>query len=168
MRINRRFSRTFKWTEKSSLRQVTRAMLVPLAFGLASRGERNNARNAEARRSRPSTITRPRQSQWNCHALAGHRPTPPSLFLRWRAHCKRRGKTIRLSASRGWEESRSRSCATGRALSNPSVGYSGDEIRGGEVHGGKQGFFVEQTIVTGGKLSRAPRSDEQRRETRGN
>jgi cobalt-zinc-cadmium efflux system outer membrane protein len=38
---------------------------------------------------------------------------------------------------------------------NPTVGYSGDEIRGGESHGGKQGFFVEQTIVTAGKLSRA-------------
>jgi len=37
---------------------------------------------------------------------------------------------------------------------NPDVGYSGDEIRGGEVHGGKQGFFVQQTIVTGGKLGR--------------
>lgn len=37
---------------------------------------------------------------------------------------------------------------------NPTVGYSGDEIRGGEIHGGKQGFFVEQTIVTAGKLSR--------------
>lgn len=38
---------------------------------------------------------------------------------------------------------------------NPAIGYSGDEIRGGESGGGKQGFFVEQTIVTGGKLSRA-------------
>ena len=38
---------------------------------------------------------------------------------------------------------------------NPIVGYSGDEIRGGEIHGGKQGFFVEQTIVTAGKLSHA-------------
>jgi cobalt-zinc-cadmium efflux system outer membrane protein len=37
---------------------------------------------------------------------------------------------------------------------NPTVGYSGDEIRGGGSGGGKQGFFVEQTIVTGGKLSR--------------
>jgi outer membrane protein, heavy metal efflux system len=35
---------------------------------------------------------------------------------------------------------------------NPSIGYTGDEIRGGSVGGGKQGFFVEQTIVTGGKL----------------
>ena len=38
---------------------------------------------------------------------------------------------------------------------NPTVGYSGDEIRGGEIHGGKQGFFVQQTIVTAGKLSLA-------------
>lgn len=38
---------------------------------------------------------------------------------------------------------------------NPSVGYTGDEIRGGSVGGGKQGFFVQQTIVTGGKLGRS-------------
>jgi len=35
---------------------------------------------------------------------------------------------------------------------NPTVGYTADEIRGGSVAGGKQGFFVEQTVVTGGKL----------------
>jgi cobalt-zinc-cadmium efflux system outer membrane protein len=35
---------------------------------------------------------------------------------------------------------------------NPSIGYTGDEIRGGSVGGGKQGFFVQQTIVTGSKL----------------
>jgi cobalt-zinc-cadmium efflux system outer membrane protein len=35
---------------------------------------------------------------------------------------------------------------------NPSLGYTGDEIRGGSVGGGKQGFFVQQTVITGGKL----------------
>src|SRR4029077_382144 len=35
---------------------------------------------------------------------------------------------------------------------NPAIGYTGDEIRGGSVGGGKEGFFVQQTIVTGGKL----------------
>ncbi|MBI2822089.1 MAG: TolC family protein, partial [Acidobacteria bacterium] len=36
---------------------------------------------------------------------------------------------------------------------NPSVGYTGDEIaRGPIVRGGEHGFFVEQTIVTAGKL----------------
>src|SRR5258706_9109692 len=38
---------------------------------------------------------------------------------------------------------------------NPTVGYTGDEIRGGSVGGGKQGFFVQQTIVTAGKLARS-------------
>src|SRR5467141_4158853 len=35
---------------------------------------------------------------------------------------------------------------------NPIVAYTGDEIRGGSVGGGKQGFFLQQTVVTGGKL----------------
>lgn len=35
---------------------------------------------------------------------------------------------------------------------NPIVGYTGDEIRGGSVGGGKQGFFLQQTVVTGGKF----------------
>src|SRR6266446_643232 len=35
---------------------------------------------------------------------------------------------------------------------NPTAGYTGDEIRGGSVGGGKQGFFLQQAIVTGGKL----------------
>jgi outer membrane protein, heavy metal efflux system len=38
---------------------------------------------------------------------------------------------------------------------NPAVAYTGDEIRGGSVGGGKQGFFLQQTIVTGGKLKLA-------------
>lgn len=38
---------------------------------------------------------------------------------------------------------------------NPTVGYTGDEIRGGSVGGGKQGFFVQQTIVTAGKLGKS-------------
>ena len=47
--------------------------------------------------------------------------------------------------------------AAGRQLQsglypNPRVGYTGEEIRGGFARGGQQGFFVEQTFVTGGKL----------------
>ena len=38
---------------------------------------------------------------------------------------------------------------------NPTVGYYGDEIRGGYSGGGKQGAFVNQTIVMGGKLQAA-------------
>ncbi len=35
---------------------------------------------------------------------------------------------------------------------NPTVGYTGEEIRGGSFGGGQHGFFVSQTIVTAGKL----------------
>jgi cobalt-zinc-cadmium efflux system outer membrane protein len=38
---------------------------------------------------------------------------------------------------------------------NPTVGYYGDEIRGGYTGGGKQGGFVSQTILLGGKLRAA-------------
>ena len=40
---------------------------------------------------------------------------------------------------------------------NPTTGYYGDEIRGGHSGGGKQGGFVSQTIVLGGKLPAARR-----------
>ena len=35
---------------------------------------------------------------------------------------------------------------------NPTVGYQGEEMRGGSFRGGEQGFFVQQNIVTAGKL----------------
>jgi outer membrane protein, heavy metal efflux system len=35
---------------------------------------------------------------------------------------------------------------------NPTVGYEGDQIRGGSYGGGEQGGFIGQTIVLGGKL----------------
>ncbi|MBI3404218.1 MAG: TolC family protein [Acidobacteria bacterium] len=35
---------------------------------------------------------------------------------------------------------------------NPTIGYTGEEIRGGSFGGGQQGFFISQTLVTGGKL----------------
>lgn len=35
---------------------------------------------------------------------------------------------------------------------NPSAGYQGEQIRGGDYGGGEQGAFVQQTIPLGGKL----------------
>jgi outer membrane protein, heavy metal efflux system len=40
---------------------------------------------------------------------------------------------------------------------NPTIGYAGDEIRGGSNNGGIHGFYVEQTVVTGGKLGKERR-----------
>src|SRR3984893_1181041 len=36
---------------------------------------------------------------------------------------------------------------------NPTVGYQGEQIRGGSFHGGEQGLFIQQDIVLGGKMS---------------
>jgi cobalt-zinc-cadmium efflux system outer membrane protein len=46
---------------------------------------------------------------------------------------------------------------------NPTVGYYGDEIRGGSFRSGKEGAFVSQTIVLGGKLGAARQTAEQQR-----
>jgi outer membrane protein TolC len=35
---------------------------------------------------------------------------------------------------------------------NPTVGYQGEQIRGGSFRSGEQGFFIQQSIVTAGKL----------------
>src|SRR3984957_7474998 len=47
--------------------------------------------------------------------------------------------------------------AEGRKLQSglyphPTVGYQGEQIRGGLFHGGEEGFFIQQDIVLSGKL----------------
>ena len=46
---------------------------------------------------------------------------------------------------------------------NPSVGYQGEQIRGGSYGGGEQGGYVQQTIVLGGKLGLRRNIYEQQR-----
>ncbi len=48
-------------------------------------------------------------------------------------------------------------------LPNPSVGYQGEQIRGGAYGGGEQGAFVQQNIVLGGKLGLRRNIYEQQR-----
>ena len=48
---------------------------------------------------------------------------------------------------------------------NPSVGYQGEQIRGGSYGGGEQGAFVQQTFVLGGKLGLRKNIYEQQRRT---
>jgi cobalt-zinc-cadmium efflux system outer membrane protein len=47
---------------------------------------------------------------------------------------------------------------------NPVVGYSGEQIRGGQQRGGEQGFFVTENIVLGGKLGASRRLADQIRQ----
>ena len=46
---------------------------------------------------------------------------------------------------------------------NPTIGYQGEQIRGGSFRGGEQGAFVQQDIVLGGKLGAAKNVFEQER-----
>jgi cobalt-zinc-cadmium efflux system outer membrane protein len=46
---------------------------------------------------------------------------------------------------------------------NPTVGYQGEQIRGGIQGGGEQGFFVAQDVVLGGKLGLSRQIAEQDR-----
>jgi len=46
-------------------------------------------------------------------------------------------------------------------LPNPTVGYTGEEIRGGSFGGGQHGGFIEQTFVLGGKLGLARNAAQQ-------
>jgi cobalt-zinc-cadmium efflux system outer membrane protein len=55
-------------------------------------------------------------------------------------------------AQREIEAARARTLQSG-LYPNPTVGYRGDEIRGGSYGGGEQGFFVQQPIILGGKLA---------------
>lgn len=48
---------------------------------------------------------------------------------------------------------------------NPSVGYQGEEIRGGSFNGGEQGGYVAQTIVLGGKLGLRRRIYDQQKQS---
>jgi cobalt-zinc-cadmium efflux system outer membrane protein len=51
---------------------------------------------------------------------------------------------IRRSAARAAQQ---------RLWPNPTVGYQGEQIRGGSYGGGEQGAFVQQNIILGGKLA---------------
>jgi cobalt-zinc-cadmium efflux system outer membrane protein len=55
-------------------------------------------------------------------------------------------------AQREIEAARAKTLQSG-LYPNPTVGYRGDEIRGGSYGGGEQGFFVQQPIILGGKLA---------------
>ncbi len=75
-------------------------------------------------------------------------------------------KPITLDQWQQWAETSNPTLAQARAnqqrsqaqgqqaalLPNPTIGYSGDHIRGGSYGGGEQGAFIQQTIVMGGKL----------------
>jgi outer membrane protein, heavy metal efflux system len=89
---------------------------------------------------------------WLCAApLFAQNPSVPALKLEdFLAAADKHNPTLQQAAA---IVRRSEAEAKQAALyPNPSVGYEGEQIRGGSYGGGEQGGFVAQTIVLGGKL----------------
>ena len=82
--------------------------------------------------------------------LQGVATRPPVKLEAFLAMADRNNPTLQQAAA---TIRRSEAEATQAALyPNPTIGYEGDQIRGGSYGGGEQGGFVAQTIVLGGKL----------------
>ena len=109
------------------------------------RPERAAAGNAECRECRWRNRPRPRPS-----CSQGVASRPPLKLEDFLAMADKNNPTLQQAAA---IVRRSEAQAKQAALyPNPSVGYEGDQIRGGSYGGGEQGGFVAQTIVLGGKL----------------
>ena len=88
-------------------------------------------------------------------ALSGRAKTPPSepktiTLEDLQQMALQNNPTFRQSAA-NIQAAEGRKKQSG-SYPNPTVGYQGEQIRGGSFHGGEQGFFVQQDIVLGGKL----------------
>ena len=79
------------------------------------------------------------------------RPTGPLIRLEQLEQIALANNPTLTQASAEIRASKARQLQSG-LYPNPTVGYSGEEIRGGSFGGGQQGFIVSQVFVTGGKL----------------
>lgn len=109
---------------------VVRAQAVPAA-GSAQEHERH-----ENRRDRSAQETR---------------STEPGLTLEQLQEMALVNNPTLAQAKAGVRAAAGRSRQAG-LWPNPTIGYSGDEIRGGSYGGGEQGVFVQQNVILGGKL----------------
>jgi cobalt-zinc-cadmium efflux system outer membrane protein len=79
-------------------------------------------------------------------------PTAPAMTLEQLEQLALQNNPTSTSAAAGIDAARGRTRQAG-ALPNPVIGYSGEEIKTGDLdRRGEHGFFVEQTIPLGGKL----------------
>jgi cobalt-zinc-cadmium efflux system outer membrane protein len=78
-------------------------------------------------------------------------PTAQRLTLELLLQIARANNPTLGQALAGVRESAGRTLQAG-LWPNPTVGYAGDEIRGGLFGGGEQGVFIQQNVILGGKL----------------
>ncbi len=83
-------------------------------------------------------------------AQEGHSPEPGLTLEQLQEMALANNPTL-AQAKAGVRAAEGRSRQAG-LWPNPTIGYSGDEIRGGSYGGGEQGAFVQQNVILGGKL----------------
>jgi outer membrane protein, heavy metal efflux system len=77
--------------------------------------------------------------------------TPPGLTLEQLQQIARANNPTLGQAQAGVRAAAGRTRQAG-LWPNPTVGYTGEEIRGGSFGGGQHGVFIQQNILLGGKL----------------
>lgn len=86
------------------------------------------------------------------HAQTPPPSTAPAMTLEQLEQLALQNNPTGTAAAAGIDAARGRTRQAG-ALPNPVIGYSGEEIKTGDLdRRGEHGFFVEQTIPLGGKL----------------
>jgi outer membrane protein, heavy metal efflux system len=136
--------------------------------GIALRASATRAQEKPAQPEVPAVpgMKIPAQEHAHEHGMSGMAPVKPEYPRMKRAQEKAQGALMTLEEAQKLAsetnptlrqaEAEVRAAKArqqqGGLYPNPTVAYTGDEIRGGSVGGGKQGFFVQQTFVTGGKL----------------
>jgi outer membrane protein, heavy metal efflux system len=78
-------------------------------------------------------------------------PAAQSLTLQQLLQIARASNPTLGQAQAGVREAAGRTLQAG-LWPNPTVGYAGDEVRGGLFGGGEQGVFIQQNVILGGKL----------------
>jgi outer membrane protein, heavy metal efflux system len=78
-------------------------------------------------------------------------PTTQNLTLQQLLQIARASNPTLGQAQAGVREAAGRTLQAG-LWPNPTVGYAGDEVRGGLFGSGEQGVFIQQNVILGGKL----------------
>jgi outer membrane protein, heavy metal efflux system len=123
-------------------------LLAVLAVPLRAQGPTPNLRLARPASTLSVSAERDRQTE---QASSQEASAIQSVTLDQLLQMARTGNPTLGQAQAGVREAAGRTLQAG-LWPNPTVGYSGDEIRGGSFGGGEQGVFVQQNVILGGKL----------------
>ncbi|HWZ43534.1 MAG TPA: TolC family protein [Candidatus Saccharimonadales bacterium] len=138
------------------------ALLGPAAPGLAAQTHEHQQSNPSSASPTPGQKTAMPGMQMNGEGHSPEQPSGPALTLEMLEQMALdRNPTLKQAeAELRAAEGRKRQAGL---YPNPTVGYQGQEIRGGSFRGGEHGVFVQQEIVLGGKLGASKSVFEQER-----